>query len=144
MPKKALRNLGRLVASALLAMAVVTPLSLVAQHWMTYELLGVDGGWGSWLFVIPVLGAMTLLAAFSIGVPCNWIVNSLHLTGTRRALAFCALSSGITAVAFEFAVSLATTAADRILSALVGVVYFVVLYAAHFRTAWRSEDRPRR
>jgi len=126
---------GRFVVSALLAMAAVTPLGLITQRWMTYELLGVDGGFGEWCLAIAMLIVIGLATALFVGVPCYLVTKCLRLAGTRRALVFCGLASAVTVLSHRAVAPFATTTVDHAVVPVLALVFFGVFYACYYRCA---------
>lgn len=119
----------RFLASAILAMAVVTALGLLVQRWMTYELLSVDGGAWEWGLAAAVLIVLGLGTALLVGLPCSWIAGALVPTGPARAVVFVCLAAAVTAVLYRSLVPFATTALDHALIPALALVFFGVLHA---------------
>jgi len=111
-------------------MAIVFPLGLVAQRWMTYELLGVDGGVGAVCLAFAMLVVIGSMAAALVGVPSYVVINRLGLTGTRRAIAVCGLASAVTAIAHRAVAPFGTTTVDHAVPVALSLIFFAVFYAS--------------
>lgn len=117
----------------MIAMAVVTPLGVMAQRWMTYELLSVDGGLEEWCFVIVVLAVLGVLTALFMGVPACWVTTRLGLRGWRRTLVFCGLAAVLTAVAHRALAPLGRSAFDHVAILALAFAFFAIFHACYVR-----------
>jgi hypothetical protein len=139
---KAAVESGKFVGAVSAAMAVVTPLGLAAQHWMTYELIGVEGGVREWSLVGAVLISLGLLTGLLVGVPCFWVAKGIAKAGARRAAVFCGLGAAATTVLHRFLAPFATTAVDHAVIPALALVFFGVLYVGYFRGLRPEQPRP--
>jgi hypothetical protein len=114
-------------------MAVTTFLGLMAQRWMSYELLSVDGGIGAWCIAAAILAGMGVATALIVGAPSYLLTRSLGLTGTRQAAAFGFLATLVTTIAHRSIAPFASTVVDHLVIPGLSLVFFGIVYASYYR-----------
>jgi len=120
-------------------MAVATLLGVMAQHWMSYTLLEVEGGFTTWCYTAALLATMGLLTALLIGLPSRWLTGVLGLSGASRALATCVLAALLTSIAHRSIAPWASTAFDEAVIPALCLAFFGVFEALYPR---RQGDPP--